>query len=473
MFNLIVLTIVIGIGLGSTTAYGISRSRRKKRIHFCKAENLEKELDRFDIELAQKDRCTVCGEEINPEDMGSIIENNGEYFAICNEQTCLDNYYKKDNWKIWGGYVIFNLPLFDIFLSIIIGVISFIFTFLVGLYYFSIDKEAEDFDEECEESLKEAHGLPDFTSNTSENIVVTSDSNFSKARAVTKSFFGKALGKPHVFYPLEEESPTQIKKKLICRRTRDIPGVYILPENVKECLRNYYRYKFSLQKEFEEEICEEFKENFESYEKYAPKVRELDKEEKYEKIVFFKQPEAEKSLLNEVFLPLVEGMVKHCVRPIDSPREKDEKIKKCESILMEFFYGLYSKNIVGSFVFQHQDEDVIISEFRNDVKNSNRWGYWVLPCKNCSEEEFRIFRYVGFKIDDILDEYWNRENYHTLYPLAKSISDIEFVDTPFLTFKKKKEEFSKGAKHKRKKGQKKYRKKKDFQNNSIWWIFLH
>lgn len=93
MLDLIVVAIAIGIGLGSTTAYGLSRSRRKKRVHFCKKENLEKELDRFDIELEQKDQCYICEEKIDPEEIGSIIQKNGEYMAICKKPSCLDNYY--------------------------------------------------------------------------------------------------------------------------------------------------------------------------------------------------------------------------------------------------------------------------------------------------------------------------------------------------------------------------------------------
>jgi len=92
MLDITVLMAIIGLALGTTTAYGVSKTRQKKRIHFCKSENLEKELRRFDIELEEKDICTVCEKEIKPEEIGTVFEENGEYKVVCKEEYCLDNY---------------------------------------------------------------------------------------------------------------------------------------------------------------------------------------------------------------------------------------------------------------------------------------------------------------------------------------------------------------------------------------------
>jgi len=81
---------IIAIGVGAAAGY--SATHQNKRIHFVERENLTSELDDLDIELGQSDRCAVCGEEVNPDNVGAIVREEGEYVIVCDKPTCLDTY---------------------------------------------------------------------------------------------------------------------------------------------------------------------------------------------------------------------------------------------------------------------------------------------------------------------------------------------------------------------------------------------
>lgn len=337
---------------------------------------------------------------------------------------------------------------------------TFLFAFLVTLYFKNLDKETEGYITEFDESLDNSTSLPDYENEPAENIIVTSDSNYSRAIATFKSLTGKTLGKPKKIIPLKKESIIERKKEIIKDRTRNIPGIIILPKNLREGIRDYYRYLFTLENRFEEEICEYFKEKFEKHETLANKIRGVDNPTRYDELVFYEPPESKRSLLKEVFLPLLKGVNNHHIELITDPREKDKEIENCRNILMDIFFGLYSKKIVGTFIYRELNKNECISKIRDDVKNEDRYGYWFLPCEDCNENEFRMFRYVGVKTDQILNEYWTEKYYYKLHPKAETISQIEFVDTPFLSFKKKdKDIFKKGPKAVHKKGEMKFRKR--------------
>ena len=82
---------------------------------------------------------------------------------------------------------------------------------------------------------------------------------------------------------------------------------------------------------------------------------------------------------------------------------------------------------------------------------------------SCNGTEFDEFCNFGWKIKRILDEYWGCENYSRLDPGEDTIPDMEYVDTPFLVFKKDFDQFDGGPKHARIKGKEKFRKKKEHQ----------
>lgn len=90
MSSLLVLIPALGVGIGLATAYGVTHTDR--RIHFVEKENLNEELEDLDIRVGHADTCGECGDEIDPDDVGAIVRNNGEYKVICSRPACLDTY---------------------------------------------------------------------------------------------------------------------------------------------------------------------------------------------------------------------------------------------------------------------------------------------------------------------------------------------------------------------------------------------
>lgn len=71
-------------------AYGVTHKNR--RIHFVERSNLKTELNKFDITVGPAETCVECGDELDPEDVGAVVREDGEYSVICNKQKCLDTY---------------------------------------------------------------------------------------------------------------------------------------------------------------------------------------------------------------------------------------------------------------------------------------------------------------------------------------------------------------------------------------------
>lgn len=90
MNSLLILAPFIGFGIGSVAAY--SYTRKDRRIHFVDRDNLKTELAELDIEVGSSETCVVCGDEVEPEDVGSIVKTDGEYKVVCQKSTCLDTY---------------------------------------------------------------------------------------------------------------------------------------------------------------------------------------------------------------------------------------------------------------------------------------------------------------------------------------------------------------------------------------------
>jgi predicted ABC-type ATPase len=90
MNTLLILAPLLGVGIGSVAAYSYTRENR--RIHFVDRDNLNAELNELDIEIGSVETCAVCGDEINPDNVGSIVKIDGDYRVICQKPTCLDTY---------------------------------------------------------------------------------------------------------------------------------------------------------------------------------------------------------------------------------------------------------------------------------------------------------------------------------------------------------------------------------------------
>lgn len=90
MNSFLALVPLVGVGVGLATAYGVTH--RDRRIHFVERKNLETELTNLSIDVNRAETCIECGDEIDPEDIGAIVRENGGYRTVCEKQKCLDTY---------------------------------------------------------------------------------------------------------------------------------------------------------------------------------------------------------------------------------------------------------------------------------------------------------------------------------------------------------------------------------------------
>ncbi|MFP9192993.1 hypothetical protein ACLI4Q_15235 [Natrialbaceae archaeon A-CW1-1] len=92
MNSLLALLPFIGAGVGMAAAYGVTHRPFNKRIHFVKRENLQSQLDDLDIEVEGSETCLECGRQIQQNNIGAIVQHEGDYKAVCDKTICLDTY---------------------------------------------------------------------------------------------------------------------------------------------------------------------------------------------------------------------------------------------------------------------------------------------------------------------------------------------------------------------------------------------
>jgi hypothetical protein len=90
MSSFLILAPFFGAGIGLAAAYGITQKDR--RIHFVERDNLNEEVEDLDIEIKSSETCVECGDEVNPENVGALVRDNGEYRVVCDKAKCLDTY---------------------------------------------------------------------------------------------------------------------------------------------------------------------------------------------------------------------------------------------------------------------------------------------------------------------------------------------------------------------------------------------
>jgi len=83
---------LLGAAIGTAAAYGATQKEWHKRVHFVQRNNLESEIEDLDIEIKEGETCTECGASIEPEEIGLVYREDGEYKTVCNREECLDTY---------------------------------------------------------------------------------------------------------------------------------------------------------------------------------------------------------------------------------------------------------------------------------------------------------------------------------------------------------------------------------------------
>jgi len=90
METLLILVPLLGAGIGSAAAFGATR--RKRRIHFVEQNELEQELTDLDIEVSHQETCMMCGDDIEPDQIGAVVRDGDEYKVVCDKPRCVDTY---------------------------------------------------------------------------------------------------------------------------------------------------------------------------------------------------------------------------------------------------------------------------------------------------------------------------------------------------------------------------------------------
>jgi len=329
--------------------------------------------------------------------------------------------------------------------------------FLASYYWWSADRDAEKFDSRCRETVNKDPAFRGLKRNP-DRLIITSDTRTSRAVTTFKKIKDDLTGKPHQIVPIDGESRAERKKRVLLERCKEIPGKNILDADLVACLRNFYAYKLALKEEgVDSETTHHFKKKIESH-KFAGRVQYLSDSENYGEITLLDCVSSEKNALDDVFLPLLRGAERYCIKPYSDVEKQRQEIGRCREFIMYTFWGMYQGDLVGMDITEDIERDECVQLYRRDVRDGDRVGYWLLG-EECEKQEFDEFKNIAWKIEDILDEYWNDGNFSELYPNAESIPQMDYVSLPFVIFQKDLDEFSSGPKRTRIKGDERYRRK--------------
>lgn len=80
--------VIAGVS-GIAAAYGAAKKPWKKRLHLVERENLKSELEDLDVDAVEE--CSVCGDEIQPEEIGVVVREEDGYRIVCDDSECLDS----------------------------------------------------------------------------------------------------------------------------------------------------------------------------------------------------------------------------------------------------------------------------------------------------------------------------------------------------------------------------------------------
>lgn len=341
----------------------------------------------------------------------------------------------------------FSLSTFETLLFIILTGISAVVAFLGWLWYAGLDRKTQKFDEQLQSDIEEDPAFRGIREAAYPEFIVTSDTRLSKFIGRVKKLLGFRTQKPYKIIPVDDGVLEPRKIEFIRQRVRRIPGRNILGDELVGAIRNYYAYQLALKKEgIGSGIVEHFESNLQEYE-HSQKIVDLSKSSNYDKVVLTQNPstDSDKDALNDVFLPLVRAAEHHCVRRADGLEMQREEIEHCRRVLKLTLFLLWTNHMKGIRVSEELTEDDCLSKYREDIRDADNWGYWMLPAEPCDEGEFERLRHLAWSINRIVEEYWDEESYSELYPHGDSIRKFDYVEAPFVIFQKDEQEFRGGG----------------------------
>lgn len=322
-------------------------------------------------------------------------------------------------------------------------------TFLALYYHWSLDSQTESFDEDLRSEIADDPTFEGIRTGADTRIIVSSDSRLSKAMAPVKKRRGNWADDPYKIVPVEGNDLQDRKIEIIFERCKDVPGKTIIHSDLLASMRNYYAFRLALKEEgADSEVTEHFKSRFEEYE-YSKRVKALGQSEHFETTYLLDREAPNIEPLGDVFIPMLRGAQRHCVGAIQDFDDLESEIDRCREFMMFTFWGLYTGEMRGLIPDGELSQDEYVNLFKEDIRDRDNLGYWLLPAEGDGEEDFNRFKHLSWLVSDELDDYWGSDNYTQLHPQADSIPDMEYAESAFMLFKKNTEEFEGGPKRMR------------------------
>lgn len=337
--------------------------------------------------------------------------------------------------------------LVETILTLGLTIITAILAFGGSIWYFSLDRQTESFDEDLRERIEEDPSFSGIRESAETKYIATSANRTSKVVSSARKQLGKLADKPDKIIVVSSDDITQRRIEMIRERSREIKGRNLLSKDLVATLRNHYAYQLAVSEEdIDSEVVEHFQTAFEEY-NHAKKVEQLSDPERYEEVILVngEHPEDRPDILNDIFLPLVEAVEDYCINCLSDPTEIRKGINRCQQPLMVLFFGLWAQRAKGVRVTPSLSKEACIKAYREDIRDEDNWGYWMLPATKCDEEEFERLRHLAWSIDRLVDQYWEDEPHSILHPNADSIRDMEPVSTPFIVYQKEEQVFRGGG----------------------------
>jgi len=279
------------------------------------------------------------------------------------------------------------------------------------------------------------------------NFIATSPAHISKFTSAIKEARGRLSESPEKFVVVKGQNEEERKIEMIRERVRQIPGKNILSRELVGALRAHYSLQLAIKSEdVSSTIIEHFRSNFNNYE-HASKVKDLADPENFENLLLLDdvQLDPKRDPLNDVFLELTRAAELYCIENRQNAHEKREALNHCEEVLMLAFFGMWARRTKGIEVHSELARGDCISAYRTDVRDNDNWGYWVLPKEQCGEDEFERIRHLCWRLESIVEQYWEDEPYLSLFPYNESIREMETVDVPFVVFQKEEKVYRGGG----------------------------
>lgn len=309
-----------------------------------------------------------------------------------------------------------SLSVVDLILTIASTAVTIFLGFVGMIWYLGLDRQTRSYDKEIRSDIEREKAFSGIRSAARTKFVATSPNRVSRLLSTVQRVAGVMSDKPHKIVTVQGQSIEERKIEMIRERVREMPGRNILRAEFIGAIRNHYAITIALsQEDVGSAVVEHFQANLENYQ-HAQKVIDLADEGSYENVCLFdsEQTDEQKDALNDIFLRLVEAAERFCVSPISDPDDQRREIETCRELIMLAFFSLWTQRMKGVEVGEDMEEDYCISAYRDDIRDEENWGYWLLPERECGQDEFERIQHLGWRVDDILEQYWGEEIYSKL-----------------------------------------------------------